>query len=83
MALAPRFDKLEARADKAQDKGIINKNLRILIQDKIKATNSLVKLKDTIADAYQQCKVQALFLPIWPDHVVREAYHFLRELREY
>lgn len=78
-----RFQKLEARADIAQDKGILNKRLRTLLVDEITATRSLAGLKDTIADTYQECKVKALFLPIWPDHVLREAYHFLREMREY
>ncbi|MEN6350882.1 MAG: DUF2935 domain-containing protein [Syntrophomonas sp.] len=81
--LASRFHRLETRADAAQGKGILNKRLRTLLLDEITATKSLAGLKDTIADAYQECKVKALFLPIWPDHVMREAFHFLREMRDY
>lgn len=81
--LASRFHRLKIRANAAKDRGILNKRLRILLLDEITATKSLAGLKDAIADAYQECKVKALFLPIWPDHVLREAHHFLRGMRDY
>jgi hypothetical protein len=82
-AFVAKFKKLESRADAAQDKGITLSRLLVLVQNEITATKSLSDFKDKIADAYQECKVQALFPPLWPDHVMREANHFLRELKEY
>lgn len=78
-----KFHKLKARAEAAQYKGILNKRLRILLLDEMSAVESLTRLKSSIVNAYQECKANALLLPIWPDHVMREAHHFQREMRYY
>lgn len=80
---ASTFRNLQEAADAAKKKGITNSKLRTLVNKEINATRNFSNFKDRLADAALACKLKSVLPPLWYDHVMREANHFLRELKEY
>jgi len=79
---ANKFFRLRRRVFKAQNKGIENCKLRVLVKKEIKATSSIAQFKNTADAGILACKVESIIIPLLADHVLREADHFLRILKQ-
>lgn len=77
---AKEFDKLEKEAKSLMAKvGLLPK----LTRETIDATTRLRDFKRQGAEGILACKVRSIILPLLADHVLREANHYLRLLREF
>jgi hypothetical protein len=81
-AFANEFFRLRRRVLNAQNKGMTNSKLKVLIQKEISATRSIAQFKDTADTAILACKIESIIVPLLADHVLREADHFLRILKQ-
>lgn len=73
--LAETFEKiLKEKCNKNNQKEILNKSL--------KATENIKNFKRAGTEGLLACKIRSIDIPLLGDHVLREANHYLRILRE-
>jgi len=73
--LAETFEKiLEEKCTNTSEKNILNKSL--------KATEEIRDFKKTATEDLLGCKIKSIIPPLLADHVLREANHYLRMLKE-
>jgi hypothetical protein len=73
--LAETFEKiLEEKCDKNNEKEILNKSL--------KATENIRNFKKAGTEGLLACKIRSIIIPLLGDHVLREANHYLRIIKE-
>lgn len=73
--LAETFEKiLEEKCNKNNEKEILNESL--------KATENIMAFKKAGTEGLLACKIRSIIIPLLGDHVLREANHYLRILKE-
>ncbi len=70
---AEEFEKLVEECIKTSEKLIIQKSLM--------ATEEIKDFKEAATEGLLECKIKSIIPPILADHVLREAYHFIRILK--
>lgn len=74
-ALAETFEKiLDKKCNKNNEKEILDKSL--------KATEEIIDFKKASTEGLLACKIKSIIIPLLGDHVLREANHYLRILKE-
>ncbi|MBU5256095.1 DUF2935 domain-containing protein [Tissierella praeacuta] len=74
-ALAETFEKiLDKKCNKNNEKEILDKSL--------KATQEIIDFKKASTEGLLACKIKSIIIPLLGDHVLREANHYLRILKE-
>lgn len=81
-SFANEFFRLRRQLINAQNQGITNSKLKELIQKELAAARSIAQFKDTADTAILACKIESVIIPLLADHVLREADHFLRILKQ-
>lgn len=81
-AFANKFFRLRRRVLNVQNEGMTNTKLRVLVQKEITATRAIAQFKNTADVAILGCKIESIIVPLLADHVLREADHFLRILKQ-
>ncbi len=79
---AKRFFKLRRKVLESNKEGVTNCKLKVLVTKEIEATRSIAQFKDTADAAILDCKIESIIVPLLADHVLREAEHFLRILKQ-
>lgn len=79
-AFAEEFFRLRREILRAQNEGISDRELRLLVEKEIKATRSIAQFKNTADEEILDCQIESIIIPLLADHVLREADHFLRIL---
>jgi hypothetical protein len=74
------FDKLTLESKAAMDMTI---PFARVTEDSMKATMRIRNFKAQGTKGLLECKIKSIIIPLLGDHVLREANHFLRLLREY
>jgi len=73
--IAERFDILIERCMRTPEREIIGRSLA--------ATERVRNFKRAATEGILACEIISIILPLLADHVLREANHYLRILREY
>lgn len=81
-AFAKEFFRLRKQVLQAQKQGIANSKLKALVQKELVATRSIAQFKNAADAAILDCKIKSIIIPLLADHVLREADHFLRILKQ-
>jgi hypothetical protein len=81
-AFAKLFFRLRRQLLQAQKQGITDNQLKQLVQKELAATRSIAQFKNTAGTAILDCKIDSIIIPLLADHVLREADHFLRILKQ-
>jgi len=81
-AFARRFFRLRRRVLKAETHGVINCKLKVLVKKEKEATRSIRNFKNAADAGILACKIESIIIPLLADHVLREANHFLRILKQ-
>jgi hypothetical protein len=81
-AFANEFFRLRRSVMKAQNGGMTNSKLKELVQKEIAAARAIAQFKNTADAAILDCKIESIIIPLLADHVLREADHFLRILKQ-
>jgi len=81
-SFANKFFRLRKEVLRAENQGISNCELRELVKKEIAATRSIVEFKNAADEGILACKIESIIIPLLADHVLREADHFLRILKQ-
>lgn len=60
----------------------IKSNKKLLIQKSLKETQNIKDFKKTTTEGLLECKIKSIIPPLLADHILREAYHYIRILKE-
>ena len=81
-AFANEFSRLRRQVVNAQKAGMTNSKLRTLVQKEKTAARNIARFKSAAEVGILGCKIESIIIPLLADHVLREADHFLRILKQ-
>lgn len=76
--LALEFEKLYKEAKEVLDKNLPYERITKMSKE---ATKDIIDFKKSGTEGLINCKIKSIILPLLADHLLREAYHYLRVLK--
>src|SRR5699024_1984409 len=76
--LAYEFEKLAAVAREVLDKNLPHEKITKKSKE---ATKDIIEFKEASTEGLIKCEIKSIILPLLADHILREAYHYLRVLK--